>query len=131
MYAFTRESAHAIWRKWWYALMSRVSLWIDLYMTREDQVFIVDVVVINLTWEMVALSVIGRLKSVIAKLSAIVNICKYKRFHEEHHFILMAREVHNTLGCDMDCFIMECVCLFHNRRLGDHLSLFFYIQFFK
>jgi hypothetical protein len=28
---------------------------------------------------------------------------------------LMAMEVHNAPGCDMDCFIRECVCLFHDR----------------
>jgi hypothetical protein len=31
----------------------------------------------------------------------------------------------------MDRFIRECACLFHNRPLGDHLSLSFCIQFFK
>jgi len=40
--------------------MSRVSLQADLYMIREDQVFVVDVVVINPTREMVASSVICR-----------------------------------------------------------------------
>jgi hypothetical protein len=39
--------------------MSRVSLQIDFYMTREDQVFVVDVVVINPTWKMMATSVIN------------------------------------------------------------------------
>ncbi len=43
----------------------------------------------------------------------------------------MAMEVHGALECDMDCFIKECACLFHDRRLGDHLSLSFCIQFFK
>ncbi len=32
---------------------------------------------------------------------------------------------------DMDRFIRECACLFHDRQLGGHLSLFFCIQFFK
>jgi hypothetical protein len=40
-----------------------------------------------------------------SKLSAIVKIYKYKGFHDGHHFILMAMEVHGALGCDMDCFI--------------------------
>jgi hypothetical protein len=31
----------------------------------------------------------------------------------------------------MDRFIRECAPLFHDWRLGGHLSLFFYIQFFK
>jgi hypothetical protein len=33
--------------------MLRISLWVDLYMTRKDQVFVVNVVVTNLMWEMV------------------------------------------------------------------------------
>ncbi len=33
----------------WYAFMLGVSLRADLYMTQKDQVFVVDVVVINLT----------------------------------------------------------------------------------
>ncbi len=31
----------------------------------------------------------------------------------------------------MDRFIRECAPLFHDRQLGNHLSLFFCIQFFK
>ncbi len=45
------------------------------------------------------------------ELSTIVKICKYKRFHEGHHSIPMAMEVHNTTKRNMDCFIKECVCL--------------------
>ncbi len=39
------------------------------------------------------------------KLSAIVEICKYRGFHEGHHFIPIAMEVHGAHGHDMDCFI--------------------------
>ncbi len=67
----------------------------------------------------------------MAELSAIAKICKYKGLHEGHHFILMAMEVHSAPRCDMDCFIRECACLFHDKRSGGHLSLSFYIQFFK
>jgi hypothetical protein len=42
----------------WYAFMLGVSLRADLYMTQKDQVFVVDVVVINLTQETMASSVI-------------------------------------------------------------------------
>jgi len=35
--------------KWWYVFTSRVSLQTDLYMTRKDQVFVANVVVINPT----------------------------------------------------------------------------------
>jgi hypothetical protein len=45
MYAFVQENEHIVWREWWYTLASKISLWIDLYMTREDQVFVVDVIV--------------------------------------------------------------------------------------
>jgi hypothetical protein len=54
---------------------------------------------------------------------------KYKRLHEGYHFILVAMEVHNALGHDMDIFIKECVHLLHDRRSKGHLSLFFCIQF--
>jgi hypothetical protein len=43
----------------------------------------------------------------------------------------MAMEVHGASRCDMDCFIKECVHLFHNKQLKSHLSLFFCIQFFN
>jgi hypothetical protein len=43
----------------------------------------------------------------------------------------MAMEVHGTLRCHMDCFIKECVRLFHIKWSRDHLSLSFCIQFFK
>jgi lipid-A-disaccharide synthase-like uncharacterized protein len=49
MYALTQESGHAIWKEWWYALTLGDSLQVYLYMTREDQIFVVDVVVINMT----------------------------------------------------------------------------------
>jgi len=78
----------------------------------------VDVVVIDLTWEMMATSVISQLASVVAKLNTITKICKYKGIHEGHQFILMAMEVHGALRHDMDCFIRECVYLFHDRQLG-------------
>ncbi len=36
MYAFIQKIGHVIWRKWWYTLMSKVSLLINLYMIHED-----------------------------------------------------------------------------------------------
>jgi hypothetical protein len=39
--------------------MSKISLRVDLYMIRENHVFVIDVVVIDPTWEMVATSVIS------------------------------------------------------------------------
>jgi hypothetical protein len=54
--------------------------------------------------------------SVVAKLNAISKIHKYKKFHEGHHFIPMAMEVHSAPGHDMDHFIKECAHLFHDRR---------------
>jgi hypothetical protein len=100
-------------------------------MARKGQVFVAHVVVIDSTREIMASSVISQLANANVELNAIANIHKYQRFHEGHHFILMAMEVHITLGCDMDHFIKECARLFHDRRLGGHLSLFFCIQFFK
>jgi hypothetical protein len=63
------------------------------------------------------------------KLSAIVKIRTYRKLHEGHHFIPIAMEVHDAPGRDMDCFIMECVRLFHDRQSRGHLSLSFCIQF--
>jgi hypothetical protein len=64
---------------------------------------------------MVATNVITRLIGAIVKLSAIAKICKYRGLHERHHFISMAMEVHGTLERDMDHFIRESACLFHDR----------------
>jgi hypothetical protein len=49
------------------------------------------------------------------ELSAIAKIHMYRGFHEGCYFILIARKVHRTPGHDMDCFIKECACLFHER----------------
>jgi hypothetical protein len=81
--------------------------------------------------EMVVLSVISRAIDATAKLSTIAKIRKYRRFHEGHHFIPMAMEVHNAPKHDMDRFIRECACLFHDKQSRGHLSFFFYIQFFR
>jgi hypothetical protein len=54
----------------------------------------------------------SKLAGVIVKLNTIVKICMYKRFHEGHHYIPMAMEVHDAFGCDMDYFIKECACIF-------------------
>jgi hypothetical protein len=40
-------------------------------------------------------------------------------------------EVHGVPGRDMDHFIKECACFFHDRQSGGHLSLSFCIQFFR
>jgi hypothetical protein len=73
--------------------MSGISLRIDLYMTCEDQVFIANVMVINLTWKIVATNVMNQPDIAIAELNTIVKICKYRRLHDKHHFILMAMEL--------------------------------------
>jgi hypothetical protein len=62
---------------------------------------------------MVVTNVINQPTDVVVELNTIVKIHKYKKFHEGHHFIPM--EVHGTLGHDMDHFIKECACLFHDR----------------
>ncbi len=95
--------------------MSRVLLQVNLHMIHEDQVFVVHVVVTDLTQETMVTSVISQLANVVAKLNVITKIHKYRRLHEGHHFILMAMEVHYTPEHDMDYFIKECVHLFHDR----------------
>jgi hypothetical protein len=84
-------------------------------MTHEDQVFIVDVVVTDLTQKMVVTNVINWPKGVAMEFNAIAKIHKYRGPHEGHQFILMAMEVFNTHGHDMDHFIKECVHIFHDR----------------
>ncbi len=84
-------------------------------MTCDGQVFVVNVVIINLAHEMMVTNVINRPTSVIVKLNVIAKIRKYRKFYEGHHFILMAMEMHCALKCDIDHFIRECVRLFHNR----------------
>jgi hypothetical protein len=99
-------------------------------MTQKDQVFIANVVVIDLHnrhW----FQIINQLANVIAELNVITKICKYRKLHEGHHLILMAMEVHDAPRHDMDYFIKECACLFHDRQLKGHLSLYFYIHFFR
>jgi hypothetical protein len=66
--------------------------------------------------ETVALNAINQPIGVVVELSATIKICKYKRFHEGHYFILMTMEVHGTPERDMDCFIRECAHLFHDRQ---------------
>jgi hypothetical protein len=65
--------------------------------------------------KMVVTNVISQPVGRVAKLSAIVKICKYKRLHEGHHFIPMAMEVHGTSGRDMDHSFEECAHVFHYR----------------
>jgi hypothetical protein len=48
----------------------------------EDQIFVVDMVVTDLTWEMMATSVISRLIGATVKLNAIIKIHKYRGLHE-------------------------------------------------
>ncbi len=78
-----------------------------------------------------ASSVISQPIGVIAELRAIIEIHKYKGFHQGQHFILMAMEVHGALGCNMDNFIMECAHFSHDKHLGGHLSLSFCIHFYR
>ncbi len=79
MYVFPWKNEHDVWRKWWYAFTSRVSLRIDLYMIQKDQVFVVNVVITDIMRKMVALSVINQPIVAIAKLSTITKVSKYKR----------------------------------------------------
>jgi hypothetical protein len=81
--------------------------------------------------ETVATNVINPPRGATMEFNSIAKTGKYKRLHEGHHFIMMVMEVHDTPKRDMDHFIKECVFLFHDRRLRYHLSLSFYIQFFK
>jgi hypothetical protein len=89
-------------------------------MTREDLVFVLDVMVTDPMRKTMPSNVITWPTCAIVKLNAISKIHKYRRFHEGHHFIQMAMKVHNTPMRDMDHFSMECAHLFHNRQSGGH-----------
>ncbi len=82
MYALVKKKGHIVWKERWYALMSRISLQANLYMTQENQVFIVDVVVIDPTQETVASSVINWLAVQLWNLMSLLesaNIESFKR----------------------------------------------------
>jgi hypothetical protein len=64
-------------------------------MTQKNKIFIVNVMIIDLMWETMISNVISQTR-VIVKLSAIIKIRKYRRFHERHHFILIAMKVHGA-----------------------------------
>ncbi len=74
------------------------------------------------------LSVIIRLAGVVTNFNTIAKIRKYKKFHEEHHFIPMAMEVHNALERDMDHFIRECA---HFFMIDDQHVIYPYLFAFK
>jgi hypothetical protein len=100
-------------------------------MTREDQIFVADVVVTDLTRDTIISSVISRPIGAIAKFNAIIKIHKYGRLQKGHYFIPMTMKMHDAFGRDMNCFIRECAHLFHNRLSEGHLSLSFCIQFVR
>jgi hypothetical protein len=131
MYVLVQDNEHAIWKERWYVFMSRALLQVDLYMTRKDQVFVANVIVIDSTQETLASSVISPPVGAIVEFSTIAKIHKYRRLQKGLHFIPMAMEVHGAPEHDMDCFIREFVHLFHNRQSKGHLYLSFCIQFFK
>jgi hypothetical protein len=57
-----------------------MSLQVDLYMTRKNQVFVADVVATDLTWETMASNVISQPIGATTELNTITKIRKYKRF---------------------------------------------------
>jgi hypothetical protein len=67
------------------------------------------------TWEIMASNVISQPTCVVTKFNTIVKIRKYKELYEGHYFISMAMEVHGAYRHDMNRFIKECVCLFHDK----------------
>jgi len=109
---------------------SGISLRTNLFITYEDHIFVANLAVIDPTWNTMTMNVISQPIGAVMEFSTKAKIRKYWRLHEGHHFILMAMEMHGAPRLDMDCFIKECVHLFHDRWSRGHLSLSFYIQFF-
>jgi hypothetical protein len=97
-------------------------------MTQKDKVFVTDVVIIDLMRETMVSSVISRPIGVVAELSVIAKIHKYRGLHGRHHFISMTMEVHDAPMCDMDRFMKECTYL-STIDDQDHLSFFFAFNF--
>jgi hypothetical protein len=110
-------------------LMSGISLRTNLYMTREDHVFIANVVVTNPTQEIMVTNVISRLTSDVVELNTIVKINQYREFHEGHHFIPLAMEVHSTPDHDMDC-LSRSVFVFSTINTHEIIYLCFFASDF-
>jgi hypothetical protein len=75
MYVFAQENEHDVWKEWCYTFTLGVSLRIDFYMIYKDKVFVVDVIVTNLTWETLPINVINWPTCVNVKFNVIVKIC--------------------------------------------------------
>jgi hypothetical protein len=127
MYAFAQKSgAHLFMEK------IVVHFYVKNFVTTrslhdsKDQVFIVDVVGIDPMGEIMVSNVISRLVNVVAKCNAIIKICKYRRLHEKHHFVPMPMEIQNIFGRDMDRFIKECACFFHDRQSRAFIFVFWH-----
>jgi hypothetical protein len=80
MYAFIRKSEHIVLREWWYAFTSGVSLEVNVYMNCEDQVFVTNVVVTDVTWETMVASVINRPVGVVTKLAPLLRSASIESF---------------------------------------------------
>ncbi len=63
----------------------------------------------------------------LQNLGPLLRSANIESFSKGTIFILMAKEVHGAPGHDMDCFIKECIHIFHNKQSKGHLSLFFCI----
>ncbi len=82
------------------------------------------------------MNVISQQVGATLEFNTIAKVCKYKRLHERHHFILMVMEVHGKPRCDMECFIRErlffsmindreviCFCLFAFEFFKQHVNI--------
>jgi hypothetical protein len=74
----------------------------------EDQVFVVDVMVIDLTQKTMVVNVISQPTGVVVGLNTNIKIHKYGGLNEGHRIFPMAMEVHNAPRRDMDRFIKKC-----------------------
>ncbi len=125
MYAFTWKRRHMERAVVHLYVKSFISL--NLYMTWEHQIFVLDVMVTDPTWEMAALSVINQLTCAVVKFSVITKIHKYIGLCKGHDFIPMAMEVYIAPRRDMGRFIKDYACIFHDRWSRGRLSLSFCI----
>jgi hypothetical protein len=130
MYALVWEGGHVVWKKQWYALMSRISLWTNFYITWEDHVFIANAVVTNLTRKKLVSNVINQPTGAIIEFNAIIKI-QIKCFMKGTTLFRWPWKCMPHLGVIRIVSSKNVPIFFHNRRLGDHLSLSFGIQLFR
>ncbi|KAG6542682.1 hypothetical protein Mapa_015917 [Marchantia paleacea] len=102
----------------------------DLYLVREDQVTVADVVVTDPTRDTVSEGVITHPPGWAAS-GAAVKVSKYRGMQRGHLFVPLALELYGAMDTDFDMFVRECARAYHTRRHVVSLSLAYLIAYFR